>query len=230
MRIGYATLAAIAVVAAGLAAVPAQAAAPAPVSSISVAPSIDNQGISNVNVSWAGADPSADGVVVCLQRGTSAPATPDNCESRVVVAPPSTSSGPISLHNAKTYTIAVYDYIGTTPDPTYSTPVAQLRHGTSLTLRPACKTQSPGSRCIISGVLKDVYRGVALAQRHVELWSARTQTSTWTRLARVTTDSTGRAQTTITLDKSRLYQWRYPSVRVHELPTSTSQYAILVSS
>src|SRR5438067_1573721 len=94
MRTRSAALATFAALAGiGLAAVPANAAsAPAPVSSISVTPQIDSRGTVSVDVSWTGADPSADGVVVCLKRGTSAPATPDTCESNVAVNPPATRS------------------------------------------------------------------------------------------------------------------------------------------
>lgn len=222
---------ALVVVGTGLATMPSQAAGPSPVSSISVTPLINGQGHISVDVSWTGADPSADGVVVCLKRGLTTPATPSNCESRVVVAAPRTSSGPIPIFPAKTYTVAVYDYVGTTPDPTYSTPVSEVRHGTSLTFHYVCNSYTVGSHCAISSVLKDVFKGAALAHRPVELWTSRPQkNSTWSQLARVTTDSTGHARTTITLDKSRLYQWRYVAARAHELTTYTAQYNLTPSS
>lgn len=231
MRLGVVTVAALAAFGAGLTAAPAEAAAPAPVSSISVAPAIDNQGTVSVNVSWTGADPSADGVVVCLKRGSSVPSTPDTCESRIAVSAPATSSGPITFYPSKTYVVAVYDYVGTTPEPTYSTPVAQVRHGMKLTFSYHCPSFKAGSSCTISTLLKDVYRGAAVAHRSVELWTAGTQKNArWSRLARKTTDSTGHARATITLDKTKLYQWRYASVGGHELTTYTARYSITVAS
>ena len=231
MRIPFVAIAAAAAVGAGLAAVPAVAAGPSPVSSISVTPGIDNQGAASVNVSWTGADPSADGVVVCLVRGTSVHATPDNCESNVAVSPPATSSGALPIYPAKTYAIAVYDYNGTTPEPTYSAPVSQLRHGMKLTFVASCGTHTAGSHCTISTVLKDVYTGKARARRAVELWTSGTQKGAhWSRLAHVTTDSTGHAHTTISLDKTRLYQWRYVTVGARELTTYTARYNIAVTS
>jgi len=146
------------------------------------------------------------------------------------VAAPYTSSGPIPFYPAKTYVVAVYDYIGTTPEPTYSAPVSEVRHGTKLTFGYRCGHYTAGSHCAISAVLKDVYRGAPLTQRQVELWTARTQKASWSRLSRVTTDSTGHAKTTITLDKTRLYQWRYVNVGAHELTTYSAQYNIPVTS
>ena len=231
MRLVYATVAALALVTTGLAAAPAEAAAPAPVSSISVTPLIDNQGTVSLNVSWTGADPSADGVVVCLKRGTAAPSTPDTCESRVAVAKPSTSSGPITFYPAKTYVVAVYDYIGTTPEPTYSTPVSQVRHGMKLSFSYKCPSYTAGSQCTITTLLKDVYKNAPVAHRSVQLWTAGTQKNAhWSQLARKTTDGTGHARTTITLDKTRLYQWRYVTVGAHELTTYTARYSITVAS
>jgi len=233
MRTRSAALATFAALAGiGLAAVPANAAsAPAPVSSISVTPQIDSRGTVSVDVSWTGADPSADGVVVCLKRGTSAPATPDTCESNVAVNPPATSSGPITFFPAKTYVVAVYDYIGTTPEPTYSAPTFAVRHGTKLTFGYACGSYTKGSHCTISSVLKDVYRGASLGHRPVELWVAGTQKNApWSRLARMATDGTGHAHTTITLTQSRLYQWRYVNVGAHELTTYSARYQIAVTS
>jgi hypothetical protein len=212
-------------------AAPAEAAAPAAVSSISVAPQMDNQGTISLDVSWTGADPSADGVVVCLKRGTVTPSTPDTCESRVAVAAPRTSSGPITFYPAKTYVVAVYDYVGTTPDPTYSTPVSQVRHGTKLSFSYQCPSYKAGSQCTISALLKDVYKGAAVARRPVELWTAGTQKNAhWSRLVRKTTDSTGHARTTVTLDKTKLFQWRYVTVGAHELSTYTARYSITVAS
>jgi len=211
MRTRSAALATFAALAGiGLAAVPANAAsAPAPVSSISVTPQIDSRGTVSVDVSWTGADPSADGVVVCLKRGTSAPATPDTCESNVAVNPPATSSGPITFFPAKTYVVAVYDYIGTTPEPTYSAPTFAVRHGTKLTFGYACGSYTKGSHCTISSVQKN---------------------APWSRLARMATDGTGHAHTTITLTQSRLYQWRYVNVGAHELTTYSARYQIAVTS
>jgi len=231
VRLVYATLAAFALVTTGLAAAPAEAAAPAPVSSISVIPQINSQGTISLNVSWTGADPSSDGVVVCLRRGTTAQSTPDTCESRVAVTKPGTSSGPITFYPAKTYVVAVYDYIGTTPEPTYSTPVSQVRHGMKLSFSYQCPTYKAGSQCTITTLLKDVYKGAPVAHRAVELWTAGTQKNArWSRLARKTTDATGHARTTITLDKTRLYQWRYVTAGAHELTTYTARYSITVAA
>ena len=230
MRFGVVTLATIAVLGAGLSSLPAEAAAPAPVSSITVTPSINNSGTITVNVSWTGADPSADGVVVCLKRGTVTPSTPNTCESRVAVSKPSTSSGPITFYPAKTYVVAVYDYVGTTPSPTYSTPVSQVRHGMKLTFSYQCPSYKAGSTCTISTLLKDVYKGAPVANRAVELWTAGTQKNPhWSLLARRTTNGTGHAKTTITLDKTKLYQWRYVTVTAHQLTTYTSRYSITVA-
>ena len=230
MRLVYATLASLALVTSGLAAVPAEAASPTPVSSITVTPAIDNSGTVTVNVSWTGQDPNADGVVVCLKRGTVAPSTPDTCESRVAVSKPATSSGPITFYPAKTYVVAVYDYVGTTPSPTYSTPVSQVRHGMKLTFSYQCPSYKAGSTCTISTLLKDVYKGTAVPRRPVELWTAGTQKNPhWSLLARKTTNSTGRAKTTITLAKTKLYQWRYAAPAAHQLTTYTARYSITVS-
>jgi hypothetical protein len=224
----------LALVGAGLAATPGGAAAPpAPVSSITVTPKIDSSGTSSVDVSWTGADPKADGVLVCVRRGTTTPSSPTGCESQIAVDAPRTSSGPITVYPKKTYTIAVYDYIGTTPEPTYSTPVSKVRHGTSMTLHETCANgQDPGDSCRITGVLKDVFRGTTIGHRQVELWASRNlkQSSSWSRVATDTTDSYGLAKTRITLDKSRLYQWRYAAVSKRQLTTYTAQVGIVVAS
>jgi len=198
-----------------------------------VTPKISTAGTSSVDVSWTGADPKADGVVICVRRGTTTPSSPTGCESQIAVDAPGTSSGPITVYPKKTYTIAVYDYIGTTPEPTYSTPVSKLRHGTSMTLHESCANgQAAGDTCRITGVLRDVYRGTTLGHRQVELWASRNlkQTSQWSRIATDMTDSTGLAKTRITLDKSRLYQWRYAAVGARQLTTYTAQVGIVVAS
>ena len=233
MRIQLTGLATLALLGAGLATTPSEAAArPAPVNTISVSPAIDRSGNSTVNVSWTGADPSADGVVVCVRRGTVTPSTPSSCESRIVVDTPGTSSGAITIYPKKTYTIAVYDYIASSPDPTYSTPVSKLRHGTSLTFHEHCTGDGAGDTCRINGVLMDVYRGTTLGHRPVELWSSANMKkgAHWSRVNRVTTDGAGRAQTSITLDHSRFYQWRFVAVGKRQLPTYTVQLGIVVSS
>lgn len=224
----------LALAGAGLGAMPVGAATrPAPVSSIAVATGVTNAGNSTVDVSWTGVDPSADGVLVCVVRGTSTPPHPSGCESRIVVANPGTSTGAITVFPKKTYTIAVYDYIGTSPKPTYSTPVSKLRHGTSMTLHESCPNgQASGDTCRFTGVLKDVFRDTTLGHRQVELWASRNlkQTSQWSRVATDRTDSNGLAKTRITLDKSRLYQWRFAAVGGRQLTTYTAQLGIVIDS
>src|ERR1044072_5717803 len=143
MRLQLTGITMLALMGTGLAAMPVGAATPPPpVGSIAVTAKINTAGTSSVDVSWTGADPKADGVVICVRRGTTTPSSPTGCESQIAVDAPGTSSGPITVYPKKTYTIAVYDYIGTTPEATYSTPVSKLRHGTSMTLHESCANRS----------------------------------------------------------------------------------------
>jgi len=234
MRIRLTGLATLALLGAGLVTAPSEAAPPPePVSSISVAPAINHDGNSTVDVSWRGADPKADGTLVCVRRGTFTPSKPSGCESQISTDAPGTSSGPITIYPRKTYTIAVYDYFGTSPEPTYSTPVSKVRHGTAMTFHEHCPAaQQRGDTCRITGVLKDNYTDNRLGHRPVELWSSNNMSKDahWSLSSRVNTNGVGHAETTITLDRDRLYQWRYATPVKKQLTTYTAQVGIVVAS
>src|SRR4051794_33345306 len=109
------TAAATAILTCGLMAATASAVAPpGPGGAVHVARSMDNAGTSYVTISWASEGSDSDGSLVCVQPGTTAPSTPDSCESRIAVDPPTRSSGlvPIQLH--RNYTFSVFSYKGTT--------------------------------------------------------------------------------------------------------------------
>jgi hypothetical protein len=229
MRIQLASVAALAIVGAGLGAVPSSAAGSlARVGTVLVSPSNDNDGTPTVDVSWSGAPADADGVLVCLHRGTSAISTPDDCESQIAVEAPGTSSGPITFHPAKNYVVELFSYQTTSPI-TYSAPVSKVRHGVKIRMTSRCGSQTVGSTCKLTATATDVTTGARLANRKVQLWTSREkQPAKWARLGTRTTNHDGVASMKVTLDKNRLYEWYYGSPRTRELSSSSSRVDIAV--
>jgi hypothetical protein len=229
MRIQLACVAALAMVGAGLAAVPTSAAGSlARVGTVRVSPANDNDGTPVVNVSWSGAPADADGVLVCLHRGTSAISTPHNCESQIAVDAPGTSAGPIAFHPGKNYVVELFSYKTTSPI-TYSAPVSKVRHGVKVGMRSRCGGQTAGSTCKLKATVTDAATGARLANRKVQLWTSKEkQPAKWFRFGTRATNSNGVANIRITLNKSRLYEWYYSSPRSRELSSSSSRLDIVV--
>ena len=229
MRIQLASVAALALVGAGLAAVPTSAAGSlARVGTVLVSPSNDNDGTPWVNVSWSGAPADADGVLVCLHRGTSAIAAPDNCESQIAVETPGTSAGPIAFHPGKNYVVEVFSYKTTSPI-TFSAPVSKVRHGVKVGMSSRCGSQRVGSTCKLTATVTDATTGARLANRKVQLWSSKEkQPARWFRVRTRTTNSYGVANMQVTLDKTKLYEWYYRSPRIREMSSSSSRVDIVV--
>lgn len=211
-----------AVTAATLAAAP-----PGPVGAVHVSPSMDNAGTSYVTITWASNGADSDGSLVCVQPGRTPPRTPHHCESRIAVDPPGRSSGLIPLRTRHNYTFSVFSYKGTSPI-TYGEPVSAVRHGIKVSMTSSCPSTSAGSRCSIRSLLVDNLTDKALGGRTLELWTSRGGKS-WSRLTRANTDGTGHAKTTVTLDHSRFYQWRYATSRTRELNSTSAQLHIVVT-
>src|SRR3954451_1501161 len=230
MRLILAAAAATTMLASGFASGVGQAADTlAPVGSVHVTPAIDKQGATFVDVSWSNVDSKADGVVVCAKRGTTITSRPRHCETRLTFSPTQFSSGLIALQQQKTYTFSVYSYQGTTPI-TYGQPTSVTRHGTKVTFQSHCASQNPGDTCRIDGVLTDTFRQATLSRRPIELWVSRgTNGARWDLADRFLTHRDGSAHATVTLDHSRLYQWRYAAAGKHQLNTSTARYQIVVN-
>ena len=228
MRLILAAGAAVAMITTGLAAGPASAASLGPVGAITVTPSSANDGTGYVNVSWASEPSNADGALVCLHRGKTAIQSPDSCESQIAVESPGLSSGLIPIHAAKNYVVEVFSYNSRTPI-TYGPPVYKVRHGIKVGMSPHCGSQTVGSTCQITATVTDMFNGANLANRRVSLWMSREQQpAKWTLVTTKTTASDGQAHATITLSKSRLYQWHYSSPRTRELTSSSSRVDIVV--
>lgn len=229
MRIHLASLAALALVGAGLASVPASAAALSPVGKITVTPSTDRDGTAVVDVSWASVPADADGALVCMHRGTKEIAKPRDCESQIGVAAPKLSSGPITMHPGKNYVVEVFAYQRTSPI-TYSAPVSKVRHGIKIAMSSSCGDQTAGSTCKITGKVTDAMTGRHPADRKLELWmSKEKQPAHWFAVGSKKTNRHGVARIRITLDRTRLYQWHYASPRTRELSSSSARLDLVVS-
>jgi hypothetical protein len=229
MRLFLAAGATLAVLTSGLAATPASASSLAPVGKVTVTPSAGNDGTSFVDVSWASEPSAADGALVCLRRSTTVTQTPSSCESQIAVPAPGLHSGLITVHPGKNYMVEVFSYQTTSPI-TYGAPVSRLRHGVKLGMVTHCGAQTVGSTCRVVGTLTDAYTGARLANRTLQLFTSREkQPANWTLVATKTTASDGTAQATVTLQKTRLYQWHYGTPRSHELASNSSRVDIVVS-
>lgn len=229
MRLILAAGAAVAVVCSGFAAMPSSADTLAPVGAVSIDPSISNVGTPRAAVSWSSVPSNADGTVVCVTRGNKPLQSPSNCESQIVVSAPGLSTRPITVHPHRNYTFNVFAYEGTTPI-TYSAPVSVFRHGTKLAFASHCASQAAGSTCRIVGTLTDIFTGSTLRNRTITLWSSKvSQPAKWNQIGAGITNRQGQAHTTITLSKTRLYQWRYDSRNNRELDTVSGEYEIIVS-
>jgi hypothetical protein len=228
MRLILAAAAASAMITSGLAATPASADTLAPVGAVTVTPTTGNDGTAYVDVSWASEPSDADGALVCLHRGINTIATPDNCESQIAVESPALRSGLITVHPGKNYVVEVFSYQTTSPIK-YSAPVSALRHGIKLGMSSRCGAQTVGSTCRVIGTVTDAYTGATLANRRIQLWMSREQQpARWSLVATKTTASDGKAHTTITLDRTHLYQWHYGSPHARELSSSSSRVDIVV--
>lgn len=213
----------------GLVAAPSSAASLGPVGAVSVQPSLGNDGTAYVNVSWASEPKNADGALVCMHRGTTPVQTPNSCESRIVAEAPQMSSGLIAVHPGKSYTIEVFSYQATSP-VAYGPPVSVLRHGVKVGMNSVCNSTTPGSTCRIASTVTDTLKGAALANRKVQLWmSKEKQPAKWSLVATRTTNGSGQASVTITIQRSRLYQWHYSAPHARELTSSSSRVDIAVS-
>ena len=94
----------------------------------------------------------------------------------------------------------------------------------------SCESQRVGGTCRLFGTVSDVTTGNKLGNRKVELWMSRSaQTTKWSLVTSKTTSSTALAQATVTLDKTRLYQWHYAAPRSHELPSDSARVELLVN-
>ena len=229
MRIHLASLAAIAVVGAGLATVPTSAAGTlASVGTVHVTPSNDNDGTPVVDVSWSSVPSDADGALVCLHRGTNVIAAPDSCESQIAVETPGLSSGPITFHPGKNYVVEVFSYKTTSPI-TYGAPIAKVRHGVKVAIHSSCESRTAGSTCGMSGTVTDATTGARLANRQLQLWmSKEKQPAHWSLVTTRTTNSNGVAKAKITLTRTHLYEWYYSAPRSRELTSSSARVDIVV--
>ena len=230
MRIHLASLAALALVGAGLATVPSSAAGTLEsVGTVHVSSSNDNDGTPLVEASWSSLPPDADGAVVCVHRGTNVISTPSSCESRITVDRPSMASGPITFHPAKNYVIEVFSYKATSP-VTYGAPVSKVRHGIKVGMHSSCESQTAGSICTVKGTVTNVVTGKRLANRQLQLWQSKEkQPSHWSLVTSKTTNGNGVAKVKITLSKSSLYEWYYGAPRTRELSSSSARVDIVVS-
>ena len=228
MRLFLAAAAASAMITTGLAAAPASAGTLGSVGAVTVDRSTANDGSAYVNVSWASEPSNADGALVCLHRGINVISRPDNCESQIAVDSPRLSSGLIAIHPAKNYVVEVFSYRTTSPI-TYGPPVSKLRHGIKVTITPSCGSQTVGSTCRITATVTDVFSGASLANRQVQLWtSSEKQPGPWTLVTTRTTGNNGQARATVTLSRTRVYQWHYSAPRTRELSSSSSRIDIVV--
>ena len=230
MRLILASGVAALTLAGGLAAAPTSADSLASVGAVTVTSTTMNDGTPTVNVSWASEPSNADGALVCLHRGTSVIQTPDSCESRIAVDAPALSSGPITIHPGKNYAVEVFSYRTTSPI-TYGAPVSKLRHGVKVAMSSRCGGQTVGSTCRIIAAVSDATSGARLANRKVQLWTSKEQQpARWILVTTRTTGSDGVASATVTLQKTRLYEWHYAAPRVRELGSSSSRLDIVVVS
>jgi hypothetical protein len=229
MRLMLAAAVATAVIGGGLAAVPASAGTLAPVGAITVSPSVQNDGTSVVDVSWASEPSDADGALVCLHRGTNVIATPDSCESQIAVETPRLSSGPIAINPGKNYVVEVFSYQTTSPT-TYGTPVSKQGHGVKVGVSGRCGDQTVGSTCRFVGTVTDALTGAKLSNRKLQLWmSKEKQPARWS-LVTTKTSSDGVVHAAVSLTKSRLYQWHYNAPHSRELSSSSARVDIPVVS
>jgi hypothetical protein len=202
----YSVAAGVVAVLLNLVSVPAYADAPS-VSGVSVATGTFNHYAGWAQVSWSSQSSSTDSVIVCVVRGTDPPSDDSSCDIRQVVAAPAMTTTRLKLFPEWTYTIAVY---ATTSSPyAEARPVVQTWDGTRIHAdRNAYVSYGRPVRLDVRA--RDAETAAGVAHGQVQLLARSHNTSQpWLLVATLTTDSTGRAHTTLRPTQRGMYRWAF---------------------
>ena len=215
MRGRLALVAILATIAPVLSAVPAAATAPPPVTSVAVSvkawipPRLGGNSEPEVVVSWTGEDQSANGVIVCLVRGTTPSNDANYCDVRKDVSAPSTHTGRFRLRPESGFAFSVFAYAnpGDGSSPEYSTAVTTVWHGSNMHTATVPEVITYGQRARLTATLIDVNAKAPLPGQSVALFYVASGSYALHLIDKLTTDAQGSVERMIRPRGRGGYYW-----------------------